>query len=115
VSAAEAQAQGSAEPTGSAVFQRMPLIGMLLAFDTHWRLFRDGHRRNGAVADLHELYRELAAECHRLGLVEQFTGRLSFQGDAKEAFARCVELARGAGVTWPEIVEVVNKAGEAGK
>lgn len=103
------------QPSGSALFQSMPLIGLMLAFDTTWRLFRDGHRRSEQVGELHELYRAMAAEINRLGMVEQFTGRFGFKGDAKEAFARCVELARGAGLEWPDIVEIVNRSGEAGK
>ena len=64
---------------------------------------------------LHELYRDLSAEIHRLGLVEQFTARHGFKGDAKAAFVRCLELARGAGLEWPDVVEIVNAAGEARK
>ena len=108
-------ADAAERPAGSPLFQSMPLIGLMLAFDTSWRLFRDGHRRSEQVAELHELYRALASEINRLGMVEKFTGRFSFEGDAKEAFARCVELARGAGLEWPDIVEIVNKSGEAGK
>lgn len=115
MSAVEPQAQGSAEPTGSALFQSMPLLGLLLAFDTRWRAFRLGHRRNDEVSHLHELFRPLAAEIHRLGMVEQFTGRFGFQGDAKATFERCVESARKAGLDWTEIVEIVNRSGEAGK
>lgn len=108
----------TAEPvaaTTSALFESMPLLGMLLAFDTRWRWFRALHRRNDELAELHELYRDLSAEIHRLGLVEQFTARHGFKGDAREAFARCVRLAAGAGLTWPDIVEIVNKSGEAGQ
>lgn len=113
--AAEAPSAELASGTGSKLFQSMPVLGLLLAFDTRWRLFRDSHRRNEGVAELHELFRDLSTEIHRLGLVEQFTGRFSFDGDAGEAFARCLELARGAGLQWPEIVEIVNRSGEAGK
>lgn len=102
-------------PPSSALFESMPLLGMLLAFDTRWRAFRQMHRRNDELTELHELFRVLSAEIHRLGLVEQFTGRLGFKGDAKEAFARCLELAIGAGLQWPDIVETVNKSGEARK
>jgi hypothetical protein len=112
----EADAAPAAEPTsGSRLFESMPLLGMLLAFDTRWRAFRIGHRRNDEVAQLHELFRPMAAEIHRLGMVEQFTGRFSFSGDAKETFTRCVEAARKAGLEWPDLVEIVNKAGEDGK
>ena len=100
-------------PTTSALFESMPLIGLLLAFDKRWRSFRQMHRRNDEVVALHELYRDLSAEIHRLGLVEQFTARHGFKGDAKASFVRCLELARGAGLEWPDIVEIVNNAGEA--
>lgn len=99
-------------PATSALFESMPLLGLLLAFDTQWRWFRALHRRNDELAKLHELYRDLSAEIHRLGLVEQFTARHGFKGDAKAAFARCLELAIGAGLEWPDIVEIVNHAGE---
>lgn len=102
-------------PATSALFESMPLIGMLLAFDTRWRWFRQMHRRNDELAALHELYRDLSAEIHRLGLVEQFTARHGFKGDAKAAFVRCVELAIGAGLEWPDIVQIVNNASEARK
>lgn len=115
MSAAEPVAAVAAEPKGSPLFESMPVLGMLLAFDMRWRLFRGAHRRNDEITELHELYRDLSAEIHRLGLVEQFTGRLGFKGDAKDAFARCLELARGAGLQWPDIVEIVNRAGEAGQ
>lgn len=115
MAATDPVAGATAEPTGSRLFESMPVLGMLLAFDMRWRVFRAGHRRNDDVSELHELYRDLSAEIHRLGLVEQFTGRLAFKGDAKDAFERCLELARGAGLQWPDIVETVNRAGEAGQ
>ncbi len=102
-------------PATSALFESMPLIGLLLAFDTRWRAFRQMHRRNDELGELHELFRNLSAEIHRLGLVEQFTGRLAFKGDAKQAFARCLQLAIGAGLEWPDIVEIVNSSGEVRK
>lgn len=114
MSAVDAPHQAEPRP-GSRLFESMPLLGMLLAFDTRWRAFRMGHRRNDEVGQLHELFRPMAAEIHRLGMVEQFTGRFSFQGDAKETFERCVEAARKAGLEWPDIVEIVNKAGEDGR
>lgn len=105
----------SDQPTGTKLFQSMPLLGMLLDFDTRWRLFRQIHRRSDEVDQLHALYRPIVAEVNRLGMVEQFTGRLSFEGDAKDAFTRCVEMARKAGMPWQDIVEIVNQSGEAGK
>lgn len=102
-------------PVGSPLFRSYPLLGLLLAFDTSWRAFRQSHRRNDDVAALHELFRPIAQEIHRLGMVELFTGRGSFQSDAKADFERCLELARGAGLEWPDIVEIVNKSGEAAK
>jgi hypothetical protein len=115
MSAVEPQAQGSAEPAGSALFRQMPLLELMLAFDTRWRAFRSIHRRSEDVAELHELYRPIMQEVHRLGMVELFTGRGAFKGDAKEAFERCLDLARGSGLAWPDIVEVVNRSGEAGR
>lgn len=115
MSAAEASAAEAVTATSSLLFQSMPLLGMLLAFDTRWRAFRTIHRRSDDVDALHELFRPMAAEIHRLGLVEQFTGRFAFQGDARETFALCLEAARKAGLQWPDIVELVNKAGESGR
>lgn len=96
-------------------FETFPLLGLLFAFDTSWRAYRNRHPRNEELHALHELFRPLSAEIHRLGLVDKFTGRLSFKGDAREVFDRCLEVARGAGLQWPDIVEAVNKCGEAGK
>lgn len=104
-----------AAPPASPMFERMPLLGMLFDFDTRWRAFRNAHRRNPEVDQLHELYRPLAQEANRLGMVDLFTGRFGGTADAREAFARCVDLARAAGVPWTDIVEVVNRSGEAGK
>lgn len=115
MNAAEPAAAETIAPATSALFESMPLLGMLLAFDTKWRAFRQMHRRNDELAALHELYRDLSAEIHRLGLVEQFTARHGFKGDAKAAFERCVELAVGAGLEWPDIVQIVNNASEARK
>jgi hypothetical protein len=106
----------AAEPEiGSPLFRSMPLLGLVLDFDTRWRAFRQAHRRNDEVTELHEFYRPIIAEVHRLGMVELLTGRGSFDGDAKAAFERCLELARKAGLEWPDIVAAVNAAGEAGK
>lgn len=105
----------AAPPIGPDPFETFPLLGLLFAFDTSWRAYRIRHPRNEDLAALHELFRPLSAEIHRLGMVDKFTGRLSFKGDAREVFDRCLEVARGAGLQWPDIVEAVNKAGEAGK
>lgn len=109
-------ASAAAEPAiGSALYRNMPLLAMLFAFDTRWRAFRQNHKHSAPVDELQELYRPILAEANRLGMVQLFTGRGAFEGDVREAFARSVELARGAGLPWPEIVEIVNKTGEAGK
>jgi hypothetical protein len=102
---------------GSALYRNMPLLALLLAFDTRWRAFRQIHRRSDDVDELHELYRPILQEVNRLGMVELFTGRGggAFQGDAREAFTHCLDLARRSGLAWPDIVEIVNKSGEAGK
>lgn len=108
-------AEATVTPIGPDPFETFPLLGLLFAFDTAWRSYRARHPRNEELADLHELFRPMVSEIHRLGLVDKFTGRLSFKGDAQDVFARCLELARGAGLQWPDIVEAVNKAGESGR
>jgi len=92
-----------------------PVIEKLLDFDTAWRRFRDLHRRNDAVAELHDLYRDLHGEVNRLAMVDLLTGRLVFEGDARGAFEQCLALARSAGLQWTDVVEIVNRAGEAGQ
>lgn len=116
MSAVEAPAaEAAVTPIGPDPFETFPLLGLLFAFDTAWRGYRARHPRNDELAALHELFRPMASEIHRLGLVDKFTGRLSFSGDVREVFERCLDLARGAGLQWPDIVEAVNKAGESGR
>jgi len=116
MTAVEAPAADAAPPPiGPDPFETFPLLGLLFAFDTSWRAYRNRHPRNEELHALHELFRPLSAEIHRLGLVDKFTGRLSFKGDAGEVFDRCLEVARGAGLNWHDIAQAVNRAGQAGK
>ncbi|MCA0303500.1 MAG: hypothetical protein LCH95_13945 [Proteobacteria bacterium] len=92
-----------------------PVIEKLLEFDVAWRRFRDLHRRNDLVAELHELYRDLHSEVNRLAMVDLLTGRLVFEGDARAAFEQCLALARASGLQWPDVVEIVNRSGERGQ
>lgn len=105
----------AAAPTASAapapIGVGVPLAELMLELDTHWRSFAQLHRRNERVEEIDAAIAAIRKEAMRLVMVDRFVGR-RFEGDAAAVFAECVRAAHRAGLGWPELVEIFNKATE---
>ena len=98
--------------TPSSIGAGVPLAELVLELDTHWRSFAQLHRRKERVEEIDAAIAAIRKEAMRLVMIERFVGR-RFEGDAAAVFAECVRAAARAGLGWPELVEIFNKASEA--